>query len=69
MIMELPKIQWVSEENVKVKIIMPDGGIRESITEPEIKKLKVNDIIQAVRFGFVRVDRIKPEIVLCFSHK
>ncbi len=66
---EDPKIQWVSEPNVKIKIVMPDGRMEEGIAEPEVKNLKENDLIQLVRIGFARVDRVKDGIVLYFAHK
>jgi glutamyl-tRNA synthetase len=67
--MKMPKIQWVSEENAQIKVIMPDGDMKEGIAEPEIKKLKVDDRIQLVRIGFTRIDQMKPELVMYFTHK
>jgi glutamyl-tRNA synthetase len=63
------KIQWVSEPNVKIKIIMPDGSIKEAIAEPSIKNIKEDDLIQFVRVGFLRCDKKDEEIVLYFAHK
>jgi glutamyl-tRNA synthetase len=68
-IMEMPKIQWVSENNIHVRIVMPDGSMKEGIAEPTIKKLKVDTKIQLVRIGFVRIDKTKPEFILYFTHK
>jgi glutamyl-tRNA synthetase len=68
--MEIQKIQWVSEPNVKIKLIMPDGSVKEGIAEPGVKNLKKDEIIQLQRIGFARVDEIKEEnIVLFFAHK
>lgn len=68
--MEVQKIQWVSEPNVKIKIIMPDGSIREGIAEPEVKNLKEDQIIQLQRIGFARVDGVSDEkVTLFFAHK
>jgi len=64
----MPKIQWVSEKNVKLTIVMPDKQIK-AIGEPNIKKLKIDDIIQLMRIGFCRIDEKKPKIVLYFTHK
>jgi glutamyl-tRNA synthetase len=63
------KIQWVSEPNTKVKIIMPDGSIKEGVAEPSIRNIKENDLIQLVRVGFARCDKKDGEIVLYFAHK
>ncbi|MEM5790669.1 MAG: glutamate--tRNA ligase [Candidatus Aenigmatarchaeota archaeon] len=66
---EDPKIQWVSEPNLKIKLVMPDGSVKEGIGEPALKNLKENSLIQLIRIGFARVDKIDREIVLYFSHK
>lgn len=63
------KIQWVSEPNVKMKITMPDGSMREALAEPSIKKANVGDIVQLVRVGFCRVDKTGRQMVLYFAHK
>jgi len=67
-VIEMPKIQWISEKNIPVKILMDDGTIKKGLVEPEIKKLKINDRIQFIRFGFCRLDRTKPRIFY-FTHK
>jgi glutamyl-tRNA synthetase len=67
--MEVQKMQWVSEPNVKLKIIMPDGSIKKAIAEPEIKNVKVGELIQLPRIGFCRCDENKNDIVLYFAHK
>lgn len=63
------KIQWISEPNVKIRIIMPDGKEKIAIAEPDIKKLKKGDLIQLQRIGFARVDKTDKDIVLYFAHK
>lgn len=64
----MPKIQWISDKNIKLTIIMPNKEIR-AIGEPFIKKLKIDDIIQLMRIGFCRIDKKKPKIILYFTHK
>lgn len=66
---ELPKIQWVSEPNVKIKIVMPDGSMKSGIAETNVKDLKKNELIQLIRIGFCRVDSVGKETVLYFTHK
>lgn len=66
---ELQKIHWVSEPNVKVKVVIPDGKILNALAESAVKKLKVGTIIQMQRVGFARVDKIGKETVLYFAHK
>ncbi len=66
---EDPKIHWVSKSNVRLKIVMPTGKIKLAIGEPDLKKVKVDQIIQLVRVGFCRVDKTGKETVLYFTHK
>ncbi|MEM5882667.1 MAG: glutamate--tRNA ligase [Candidatus Aenigmatarchaeota archaeon] len=68
--METQKIQWVSEPNFNVELVMPDGKVKKGIAEPEIKKVKNDEIIQLQRIGFARVDEVSEDkIVLFFAHK
>jgi len=65
----IPKINWVSE-GINVKIMMPNAEVIEGFAEKAVEKLKVNDLIQFERFGFLRVDEINDnKIVFWFSHK
>jgi len=66
---ESQKLHWLSEPNVKIKIVMPDGSIRGGIGEPEMMKLKKDELIQLVRIGFCRVDKVNKDIVLYYAHK
>jgi glutamyl-tRNA synthetase len=66
---EDPKIQWVSEPHIRVKIIMPNGKIVSAIAEPDLAKVEAGDLIQLVRVGFCRVDNVGKEIVLYMTHK
>jgi glutamyl-tRNA synthetase len=63
-------IHWtLADNNVKVKVISPEGIIW-GFGEPDLKNLKVDEIIQFERFGFVRLDAIKDdELVFYFAHK
>jgi glutamyl-tRNA synthetase len=64
-----PKVHWISEPNVRVSVVMPDGERKEGLAEPDIAKAKVDDVVQLVRFGFCRVDRAGKDTVLYFAHK
>lgn len=63
------KIHWVSEPNVKIRIVMPNGRVLKALAEPNIKKTKVGNIVQLVRIGFCRVDKVGKETILYFTHK
>ena len=64
----IPKIHWVSEENVKVKVVMDDASEKEGIAEPDFSREKVDSLVQFERFGFCRVDSTKPRVCY-FTHK
>ncbi len=66
---DMPKIQWVSVPNVRVRIVRKEGEF-EGLGEPEMGKLRVNDLIQMERIGFGRVDsNDRKEVVVYFAHK
>jgi len=68
LIKEMPKIQWVSEPNVKVRIITKEGKL-EGIGESEMSRLKANELIQMERIGFGRIDsNNRKEVVVYFAH-
>ncbi|OGI15811.1 glutamate--tRNA ligase [Candidatus Micrarchaeota archaeon RBG_16_49_10] len=67
-IQEMPKIQWVSEKNVPIKIVMNDGSVIEGLAEPDIEKVREGEAIQFVRFGFCRLDD-KKTMKFHFTHK
>jgi len=64
-IKDIPKIHWVSK-NVKIKIVMPNGKTIKGLAEPEIKKVKKNQMVQFERIGFARCE--KPGLFY-FAHK
>lgn len=63
---EIRKIHWVSEPNVKIKIIMPDGKEIKALAEPAIKKLKNGSVVQFPRIGFAKFDK---NMTFYFAHK
>ncbi|MEM5766385.1 MAG: glutamate--tRNA ligase [Candidatus Aenigmatarchaeota archaeon] len=67
--LDTPKIHWCSEPNLKIKMIMPNGKIIKAISEPEIKNVKVDQMIQMPRVGFARVEKEYKDIILYYTHK
>ncbi len=65
-IKDVPKIHWVSDKNIKTKIVMPDASEIEGLAEPDFAKETPNNIIQFERFGFCRIDS---KGVCYFTHK
>ncbi len=66
---DVPKIHWVSEPNLKAKLVMPDGGIRGVLGEPSLIDVRVDDVIQMPRIGFCRCDRSGEEPCFYFAHR
>lgn len=65
-------IHWlpVSKELIKTEILMDDGKTIKGLAEPDLKKIKVNDIIQFERFAFCRLDKIENnKYHFWFTHK
>lgn len=77
----LEKIQWVTEKNVPVTVLVPhelfvDGEfnpesleIVKGLAEEAVKTLSVDEIIQFERFGFCRIDKKGEEVTACFAHR
>lgn len=64
-------IHWLPavKELVKTEVVMPDGEIVKGLAEPMVREMKVNDICQFERFGFVRLDeKKKDKLVFWFAH-
>ena len=41
---------------------MPDNNLKKGIAEETIKNLEINDVIQAERIGFMRLDSVENNI-------
>ena len=65
-------IHWLPADDdlIDVEILMPDSTITSGKAEPSIKQVKVDDVVQFERFGFVRCDEIKKDkMIFWFTHK
>ncbi|MFX1449397.1 MAG: glutamate--tRNA ligase [Promethearchaeota archaeon] len=63
-------LHWVPiKENVPIAIILEDGQIAEGLGEPYCKNIKIGEILQFERFGFVKIDRLSPQIHGFFAHR
>ncbi|MCW1296642.1 MAG: glutamate--tRNA ligase [Candidatus Parvarchaeota archaeon] len=82
MIEKVPKVQWVTDENVKLVVYYPDVlfindevnkrslEMKRGIGEIACSSLKEGDIIQAERIGFMRLDKKEnDELSFIFSHR
>jgi len=60
----------VQEDLVSVEVLMPDKRVVKGLGEPLMKKLRPGDIIQAERFGFMRLDKKeKDRLFFWYTHK
>ena len=64
----LPKIQWVPEKHISVRVVMPERE-QNGYGEPTLSKAKKGEIIQFERFGFVRVEKVtSKKVSVVFAH-
>lgn len=74
------KIQWVSHENIKIKVMIPSLPFKngdfdenslkiiEGLVEKNAEEIKHGEIVQFERFGFVRIER-NDEITGILAHR
>ena len=55
---KVPRINWVSDY-LKARVLMPNGKWVKGYVEGGVRNLKIGDVIQLERFGFVRFDGIQ----------
>ncbi|HLD83543.1 MAG TPA: glutamate--tRNA ligase [archaeon] len=64
-----PKIHWVPDKHIVVRVLMPGGETLAGVGEPNILKAKKGEVVQFERFGFVRIEGKEKSSVGCiFSH-
>jgi glutamyl-tRNA synthetase len=72
-IKRIQKIQWVPyEDNIRTKVVMPDGEIVEGFAESSCIDLKPQIVIQFERFGFCcvdKVDKVNKELIAYYTHR
>ena len=67
---DIPRINWVSVDfSVKTEVLTPDGSVVAGFAEKNCENLKVGDVIQFERFGFVRLEaKGKSGLRFVFAH-
>ncbi len=64
-----PIIHWLPKDRcLPAKVVMPDASEVGGFCEEHCSKLKVDDRIQLVRFGFVRVDDVGEKLTFYYTH-
>ncbi len=66
---DVPKVQWVSAKAIEVEVIKPDNSREHGLAEPAVADLKVGEVVQFERYGFVRIDAVKPKLVVVYGHR
>ena len=66
---DLPRLQWVSAGAVEVEVVKPDGSKEIGLAEPAVKGLRVGEIVQFERYGFVRIEAMEPRLVAVYGHR
>jgi len=62
-------IHGVSEPHCSVEVLMPNNEVIKGIGEPSIKLLKIGDVVQFIRVGFVKLDEnTKTRIRFRYGH-
>lgn len=65
-------MHWLPKQKdlVKVEVLMPDKKLVKGIAEPMVKKIKENEVIQFVRYGFCRLDKKgNDKLEFWYTHK
>ncbi|MEM3736966.1 MAG: glutamate--tRNA ligase [Candidatus Bathyarchaeia archaeon] len=58
-----------SGTGIETEVVMPDATIRRGLAEEACRELRVGQVLQFERFGFVRVDKLNGKITVYFTHK
>ena len=66
-----PLIHWIPfGSGIACEVVMPDASVVKGVAEDACKSLKVGEIIQFQRFGFVRIDHIDDKkLIAYFAHR
>ncbi len=59
---------WAPDPGMPTEVAMPDGSVRKGFSEP-IPQSEEGKVVQFERFGFARIDSIKPSVKAFFAHK
>lgn len=65
--LDVKKIQWV-HSHADADVLMPDGVV-SGFCELTCRDVKINDVIQFERFGFVRLEEKNGKLRFCFGHR
>lgn len=65
-----PLIHWLPEgKGISCEVVMPDASVARGVAEEKCKELRMGEVVQFERFGFVRIDAVDEAIVAYFAHR
>lgn len=65
-----PLIHWLPySSGITTEVIMPNAMIAKGLAEDECKNLHKGEVIQFVRFGFVKIDKIDDKLTAYYTHR
>jgi len=65
-----PLIHWIPvDTGVSCEVVMPDASVAVGFAEEACRGLRLNEIVQFERFGFVRVDKVNKKLTVYFCHR
>jgi len=66
---EGPKLHWVSGCAVWLEVVMPDNRVERGLAEPAVAGLQTGVVVQFERYGFARIDTVKPKLTAVYAHR
>jgi len=68
--LDAPLIHWLPiDTGIPCEVMMPNASVARGVAEDACKKLRLDEIVQFERFGFVRVDRLDEKLTVYFAHR
>ena len=62
-------IHWVfKDQNIPVEVLMADASISKGLGEKAIEDVKINDVVQFVRFGYVCLNKKNKVLKFRYTH-
>jgi glutamyl-tRNA synthetase len=68
-VIDVSKIQWVSRGALCLEVLTPDRKVVKGLAEPAVAALEPGAILQFERFGFVRIDAVRPKLMAVYAHR
>ena len=68
--LDAPLVHWIpADTGIPCEMMMPDASVESGVAEDSCRELRLNEIVQFERFGFVRVDALDEKLTVYFAHR